>query len=214
MIHGVETSPFTDQKPGTSGLRKKVKVFRQSGYAENFIQSVFDALDGFAGATLVIGGDGRFLNREVIQVAIRLAAANGSGRVLVGPGGILSTPAASHVIRKYSGADRGVHRDGWAERDYLSGRRQMGCWLRGVGQRPIWGGKLTFNFACELSPALFEKAGCQLRQCLANFIVVSPPPHEPTLVRRSLHRFAARCARLTRTTNGIVGSVHVPERLT
>jgi len=101
MKRTVATKPYPDQKPGTSGLRKKVPVFQQENYAENFIQSVFDALDGFAGKTLVIGGDGRFYNREVIQKAIRMAAANGFGRVIVGQGGILSTPAASHVIRKY-----------------------------------------------------------------------------------------------------------------
>ena len=96
----VATTPYPDQKPGTSGLRKKVPVFRQENYAENFIQSVFDSLDGFAGKTLVIGGDGRFFNREVIQIAIRMAAANGFGKVVVGQGGILSTPAASNLIRK------------------------------------------------------------------------------------------------------------------
>lgn len=93
------TRPFEGQKPGTSGLRKKVRVFQQPNYAENFIQSVFDSIDGKAGATLVIGGDGRYHNRSVIQTAIRMAAANGFGRVLVGQGGILSTPAASHIIR-------------------------------------------------------------------------------------------------------------------
>ncbi|MEP9403215.1 alpha-D-glucose phosphate-specific phosphoglucomutase [Sphingomonas sp. VNH70] len=95
----VATSPFADQKPGTSGLRKKVRVFQQPNYAENFIQSVFDVVEGKAGATLVIGGDGRYLNREVIQTAIRMAAANGFARAIVGQGGILSTPAASNVIR-------------------------------------------------------------------------------------------------------------------
>ncbi len=100
MIRTVPTTPYTDQKPGTSGLRKKVTVFQQPNYAENFVQSVFDVVEDKAGATLVIGGDGRFLNREVIQVAIRMAAANGFGRVVVGRGGILSTPAASHLIRK------------------------------------------------------------------------------------------------------------------
>lgn len=99
MIRTVATQPYTDQKPGTSGLRKKVTVFQQPNYAENFIQSVFDVIDGKAGATLVIGGDGRFLNREVIQKAIRIAAANGFARVVVGQGGLLSTPAASHMIR-------------------------------------------------------------------------------------------------------------------
>jgi phosphoglucomutase len=95
----VTTTNFTDQKPGTSGLRKKVRVFQQPHYAETFIQSVFDVVEGKDSATLVIGGDGRYLNREVIQTAIRMAAANGFGRVIVGQGGILSTPAASHVIR-------------------------------------------------------------------------------------------------------------------
>lgn len=101
MIKTIATKPFADQKPGTSGLRKKVPVFQQKNYSENFIQSIFDALEGFKGKTLVIGGDGRFHNREVIQTAIKMAAANGFGRVLVGQGGILSTPAASHVIRKH-----------------------------------------------------------------------------------------------------------------
>ncbi|MCJ8055527.1 alpha-D-glucose phosphate-specific phosphoglucomutase [Shinella curvata] len=100
-IKTVSTTPYSDQKPGTSGLRKKVPVFQQKNYAENFIQSIFDSLEGFAGQTLVIGGDGRFYNREVIQLAIKMAAANGFGHVLVGRGGILSTPAASNVIRQY-----------------------------------------------------------------------------------------------------------------
>src|SRR5215468_2592831 len=101
MIRTVATKPFEGQKPGTSGLRKKVSVFQQPHYAENFIQSIFDTLEGFAGQTLVVGGDGRFYNRDVIQKAIRIAAANGFGRILVGRGGLLSTPAASHVIRKH-----------------------------------------------------------------------------------------------------------------
>ncbi|HHZ09947.1 MAG TPA: alpha-D-glucose phosphate-specific phosphoglucomutase [Rhizobiales bacterium] len=101
MNRDVATRPYADQKPGTSGLRKKVPVFQQQNYAENFIQSVFDSLDGYAGRTLVVGGDGRYLNREVIRTAIAMAAANGFGRVIVGRGGILSTPAASHVIRMY-----------------------------------------------------------------------------------------------------------------
>ncbi|RWQ51533.1 alpha-D-glucose phosphate-specific phosphoglucomutase [Mesorhizobium sp.] len=101
MIRTVATKPYLDQKPGTSGLRKKVPVFQQEHYAENFIQSIFDALDGFKGKTLVIGGDGRFYNREVIQKAVAMAAANGFGKVMVGQGGILSTPAASNIIRKY-----------------------------------------------------------------------------------------------------------------
>ena len=100
MIRTVPTKPFDDQKPGTSGLRKKVVVFQTPHYVENFVQSVFDSLDGFAGRTLVLGGDGRFYNREAIQIVIRMAAANGFGKVIAGRGGILSTPAASHLIRK------------------------------------------------------------------------------------------------------------------
>jgi len=92
---------FDDQKPGTSGLRKKVKVFQQANYLENFVQSVFDSIGDFSGQTLVLGGDGRFYNRYAIQVILKMAAANGFSRALVGQGGILSTPAASHVIRKY-----------------------------------------------------------------------------------------------------------------
>jgi phosphoglucomutase len=116
------TTPFAGQKPGTSGLRKKVRVFAQPNYAENFIQSVFDVVPCAAGSTLVIGGDGRYHNRTVIQAAIRIAAANGYGRVLVGRGGILSTPAASHVIRKY-GASGGLvlsasHNPGGPEEDF------------------------------------------------------------------------------------------------
>ncbi|MPT25300.1 MAG: alpha-D-glucose phosphate-specific phosphoglucomutase, partial [Starkeya sp.] len=99
-IKTVPTTPYSDQKPGTSGLRKKVPVFQQKNYAENFIQSIFDSLEGFQGKTLVVGGDGRYYNREVIQKVIKMAAANGFGKVMVGKGGILSTPAASHVIRK------------------------------------------------------------------------------------------------------------------
>ena len=101
MIKTVPTTPYSDQKPGTSGLRKKVPHFQQTNYAENFIQSIFDSLEGFVGQTLVIGGDGRYYNREVIQIAIKMAAANGFGKVMVGRGGILSTPAASNIIRKY-----------------------------------------------------------------------------------------------------------------
>lgn len=95
----VQTTPFAGQKPGTSGLRKKVAVFQQQHYLENFVQSLFDVLPGRIGATLVLGGDGRYHNRVAIQSILRMAAANGFGRVLVGQNGILSTPAASAVIR-------------------------------------------------------------------------------------------------------------------
>ena len=99
-IRTVATTPYLDQKPGTSGLRKKVPHFSQVNYAENFIQAIFDAQSGFQGTSLVIGGDGRYHNRHVIGLCIRMAAAAGFGKVIVGQGGILSTPAASHLIRK------------------------------------------------------------------------------------------------------------------
>jgi len=100
-IKTVATQPFDGQKPGTSGLRKKVRVFQQPGYLENFVQAIFESIGGVAGKTLVLGGDGRFFNRDAIQTILKIAAANGFGRVMVGQGGILSTPAASAVIRKY-----------------------------------------------------------------------------------------------------------------
>ena len=98
------THPFKDQKPGTSGLRKRVEVFRKGNYLHNFVQAVFDTQSDLTGGTLVLGGDGRFFNREAIQTILRMAAANRLSRVLLGQGGLLSTPAASCVIRKYGAA--------------------------------------------------------------------------------------------------------------
>jgi len=97
----IATQPIAGQRPGTSGLRKKVTVFQAPGYLENFVQAIFDSLEGFQGKTLVLGGDGRYYNDVAIQTILRMAAANGFGRVLVGQHGILSTPAASCVIRKH-----------------------------------------------------------------------------------------------------------------
>lgn len=118
----IATKPFEGQKPGTSGLRKKVPVFQQPNYVENFIQSIFDSLEGYRGKILVVGGDGRFFNREVIQKVIKMAAANGFGRIITGRGGLLSTPAASNVIRK-NGAFGGIilsasHNPGGPEGDF------------------------------------------------------------------------------------------------
>ena len=100
-IRTVSTTPFSDQKPGTSGLRKSVTTFQQPHYLENFVQSIFDSLEESEGQTIVLGGDGRYYNREAIQVIMKMAAANGIGRILVGKGGIMSTPAASAIIRQY-----------------------------------------------------------------------------------------------------------------
>lgn len=107
MIEIVPTTPFEDQRPGTSGLRKKTVAFRKPRYVENFVQSIMDCLEGFGGATLIAGGDGRFFNREAIQIVLKIAIANGFGKILVGRGGILSTPAASNLIRR-RGAFGGV----------------------------------------------------------------------------------------------------------
>jgi len=102
QIETIATQSYNDQNPGTSGLRKKVKVFQQPGYLENFVQSIFDSLEGFAGKALVLGGDGRYFNRVALQIIIKMAAANGFGDLIIGQGGLLSTPAASHIIRKYN----------------------------------------------------------------------------------------------------------------
>jgi len=100
-IEQIQTQPFDDQRPGTSGLRKKVRVFQKPHYLENFVQSIFDTQPELRGGTLVLGGDGRYFNRQAIQTILRMAAANGVAKVIVGQGGLLSTPAASCIIRKY-----------------------------------------------------------------------------------------------------------------
>jgi phosphoglucomutase len=100
-IQTIATTPFAGQRPGTSGLRKKVTEFQQPGYLENFVEAIFLTLGDCQGRTLVLGGDGRYFNRSAIQTILRMAAAHGVARVLVGRGGILSTPAVSCVIRKH-----------------------------------------------------------------------------------------------------------------
>jgi phosphoglucomutase len=121
-IRTVETKPFTDQKPGTSGLRKKVRDFQRPNYLENFVQAIFNTMGPGSGQTLVLGGDGRFFNREAIQTVLSMAAAHGFAHVLVGRRGILSTPAASCIIRKF-GAAGGIvlsasHNPGGPEEDF------------------------------------------------------------------------------------------------
>lgn len=97
----VHTKPFSDQKPGTSGLRKKTRHFQQPHYLENFVQAIFNTLENCRGASLVVGGDGRFFNQEATQIIIKMAVANGFGEIIAGQNGFLSTPAASCLIRKY-----------------------------------------------------------------------------------------------------------------
>ena len=106
-IHTVETNPIDGQKPGTSGLRKKTRVFMGPHFLENYIQATWDGIGGVAGKTLVLGGDGRYFNDRAAQVVLRMAAASGAARVIVGRGAILSTPAASNLIRKRT-ADGGI----------------------------------------------------------------------------------------------------------
>ncbi len=116
------SQPFNDQRPGTSGLRKKVRDFQVPHYLENFLQAIFDSQPVLRGGTLVVGGDGRYYNRDAIQIIIRMAAANGISTLIVGLGGLLSTPAASCIIRKYQ-ANGGIilsasHNPGGPEGDF------------------------------------------------------------------------------------------------
>ena len=98
-IETIACTPISGQKPGTSGLRKKTRVFMEPGYLENFIQSIFNAIGGAKGKSFVVGGDGRYFNRKAIQTILKMAAANGAAKVIVGQNGLLSTPAASNLIR-------------------------------------------------------------------------------------------------------------------
>jgi len=118
----ISTKPIDGQKPGTSGLRKKTRVFMEPGYLENYVQSIFDGIGGVGGRTLVIGGDGRYFNDVAIGIILRMAAANGAKGCIVGQGGILSTPAASNLIR-VRGADGGLilsasHNPGGPDEDF------------------------------------------------------------------------------------------------
>ncbi|TNF93206.1 MAG: alpha-D-glucose phosphate-specific phosphoglucomutase, partial [Gammaproteobacteria bacterium] len=106
-IQHVETKPYSDQRPGTSGLRKKVPVFQQPNYLENFVQSIFDCLPESEKNSLIIGGDGRYYNQQAIQVILKIAVANGFQYIRVGRNGLMSTPAMSAMIRKYK-TDGGI----------------------------------------------------------------------------------------------------------
>ena len=118
----IKTQPIDGQKPGTSGLRKKTRVFQEPHFLENYVQAIFDGIGGVQGATLVVGGDGRYFNDRAVQVILRMAAASGAARCIVGQGGLLSTPAASHLIRKRK-ADGGLilsasHNPGGPDADF------------------------------------------------------------------------------------------------
>ena len=118
----ISTQPIEGQKPGTSGLRKKTRIFMQPHFLENYVQSIFNGIGGVGKKTLVVGGDGRYFNNEAINVILRMAAANGASQCIVGQNGILSTPAASHIIRKRN-ADGGLilsasHNPGGPEEDF------------------------------------------------------------------------------------------------
>ncbi|MHA6323862.1 alpha-D-glucose phosphate-specific phosphoglucomutase [Roseivivax sp. CAU 1753] len=118
----VETRPIDGQKPGTSGLRKKTRTFMGAHFLENFIQCIWDGIGGVDGKTIVLGGDGRYFNDRAAQVVLRMAAASGAAKVIVGTGAILSTPAASNLIRT-RGADGGIilsasHNPGGPEGDF------------------------------------------------------------------------------------------------
>ena len=118
----ITTQPIEGQKPGTSGLRKKTRVFMQPNFLENYVQSIFNGIGGIEKKTLVVGGDGRYFNNEAIDIILRMAAANGASQCIVGRDGILSTPAASHIIRKRK-ADGGLilsasHNPGGPEEDF------------------------------------------------------------------------------------------------
>lgn len=118
----IQTAPIDGQQPGTSGLRARTKVFMRPGYLENFVQSIFDAIGGLDGKTLTLGGDGRYFNDRAIQTILKMAAANGAARIIVGRGGLLSTPAASAVIRERK-TDGGIilsasHNPGGADGDF------------------------------------------------------------------------------------------------
>ena len=122
QVETVATKPIDGQLPGTSGLRKQTRVFMQPGYVENFLQSIFNAIGGAKGKCFVVGGDGRYFNKQAIQIILKIAAANGASKIIVGRDGLLSTPAASHLIRFYK-TDGGLilsasHNPGGIDEDF------------------------------------------------------------------------------------------------
>lgn len=163
----IKTTPFTGQRPGTSGLLKKVGTFRQTAYLENFVQSLFDVLRAqvpaggdLGGQTLVLGSDGRFYSHIALQTILKMAAANGVGRILVGREGLLSTPAASAIIRKYqalggiilsaSHNPGGPHGDFGIKYNVSNGGPAPASWTDAIYERT----KVITEFHCSTAPEL------------------------------------------------------------
>ncbi len=157
-MQNVRTTPIDGQKPGTSGLRKKTAVFRRPRFLENYVQSIFDGIGGVEGKTLVIGGDGRFFNDAAIQIILRMACANGAVKCIVGQGGLLSTPAASHLIRLRE-ADGGLilsasHNPGGPDADF-------GLKYNGPNGGPATEAVTDKIFECTKSLALYKIAAAE-----------------------------------------------------
>jgi len=178
IIDTIPTSPFADQRPGTSGLRKRTTVFQQPHYLENFVQALLEEAAIPRDGALVVGGDGRFLNREAIATIVRMAAANGITRVVVGRGGLLSTPAASHLIRQ--GAAGGIilsasHNPGGADGDFgikynaSNGGPAPEAFTNAVAARAA---KLTRYHIAQLPPLDLDVVGTQRLGTHAGGIVV------------------------------------------
>ncbi len=199
-IRTVETSPFADQRPGTSGLRKKTRVFSQPHYLENFVQAIFDVAALPAGSTLVVGGDGRFFNREAIDTIVRMAAANGVSHIITGRGGLLSTPAASHLIRHGTtgaAAAGGMilsasHNPGGPDGDFglkyntANGGPAPESFTNAVAERAA---QLTSYRVADLAPFLIDSIGKQQLHGLV--LEVVDPVHAYADLMATLFDFAA-----------------------
>ena len=190
LVRDVTTTPFTDQKPGTSGLRKRTAVFQTPHYLENFVQALLDTAALPASATLIVGGDGRFLNREAIGTIVVMAVANGIRRIMIGQGGLLSTPAASHLIRLHG--DGGIilsasHNPGGPDGDFGikynagNGGPAPESFTNEVAQRAA---ALTSYRICDLGPLPLDDIGTHLIDDV-ELIVVDPVAEYATLWSRS-----------------------------
>jgi phosphoglucomutase len=195
LVRDVPTTPFTDQKPGTSGLRKRTTVFQTPHYLENFVQALLDTAALPADATLIVGGDGRFLNREAIVTIVRMAAANGIRRVMVGQGGLLSTPAASHLIRLHGRGGiilSASHNPGGPEGDFGikynggNGGPAPESFTNEVAQRAA---ALTAYRICDLGPIPLDDVGTHMLDDVE--IVIVDPVAEYATLMEALFDFGA-----------------------